>query len=101
MAKAKKTSPTDLLKSRMKKQVDATNERVEIINGKKTKIGKYQTNNKTGSDKKPTEADLDKFFKQAEEGFRDIKAVAENDKQPYDNLLGRVEIERLVKITNK
>lgn len=92
--KKKEETPKDKLKKRMKKQVEATNEKASIFNGEKEKIGKFNTK-KVGSQVK--EGDLDKFFKNVEEGFRDVKAVAQHDAKPYDGILGKVEVERLTK----
>lgn len=78
----------------MKKQIDATNEKAKIFSGEKETIGKFKTQ-KAGTQGKPE--DLDKFFKNVEEGFRGVKAVAEKDQKPYDGMLGRVEVERLVR----
>lgn len=92
--KKKEEAPKDKLKKRMKKQVEATNEKASIFNGEKEKIGKFKTKKEKDEDK---EGNLDKFFKNVEEGFRDVKAVAEHDLKPYDGTLGRVEVERLTK----
>lgn len=98
-----KNEVKDKIKKRMRGQVTATTEKAAILSGEKSKIGKYKTQNTTkgGKSKKEEDADLDKFFKSVEEGFTDIKAVREKDKKPYDGMLGRVEVERVVKTTNK
>lgn len=88
----------DAIKKRMKKQIDATEEKAAIFSGEKDKIGKYKT--KEGKKSEPKEADLDKFFRQVEEGFTDLKQVKKYDKHPYDGKLGNVQVERLVKTTN-
>lgn len=99
--KKKEETPKDKLRKRMKKQIEATNEKASIFSGEKEKIGKFKTQ-KAGTQVK--DGGLDKFFKNVEEGFRNIKAVAEHDPKPYDGILGRVEVERLTKTveeTNK
>ena len=101
MAQNKKENPKEKIKSRFKKQIDATNEKAKIFNGEKEKLGKYQTKKPKTEDKKEDVADLDKFFTQVEEGFLDIRSVRDKDEKPYDGLLGRVEVERLNKTTNK
>jgi hypothetical protein len=111
VAQKKKPDPKESLKNKMKKQVNAINEKADIFSGKKDKIGKYDTTKKKLGKKlgkeeakavgKEEATDLDKFFRSVEEGFRDIKVVAKEDKKPYDGLLGRVEVERLTKTINK
>ncbi len=96
--KKKEESPKDKLKSRMKKQVEATNEKASIFNGEKEQIGKFKTKK---AESQAKEGDLDKFFKNVEEGFRDVKAVAQHDAKPYDGMLGKVEVERLAKTVKK
>ena len=97
----KKGDEKTQIKNKLKKQVDATNEKAEIFNGEKSKIGKYQTINVKPGSNKSDQADLDKFFKSVEEGFTDLSSVKARDKKPYDGLLGKVEVERLIKTTNK
>lgn len=104
-AEKKKKEETDKIKKKMKGQITATNEKAEILSGEKKKIGKYNTKptTKTGKSKKEEDADLDNFFKSVEEGFTDIKEIKEKekDKKPYDGTLGKVEIQRIVRTTNK